>query len=75
MMIENRDEISEASRKADSQPEIATENAPESGEIGTGKKVGLYGCAFLILAVIIITAIVILTGVYVPFQGTEGVGP
>ncbi len=74
-MIENRDEISEASRQADSQPDIVTENEPESGDTGTGKKLGLYGCAFLILAVIIITAIIILTGVYVPFRGTEGVGP
>lgn len=73
-MIENRDEISEASRQADLQPDIVTENEPESGDIGTGKKVGLYGCASLILAVII-TAIVILTGVYVPFKRTEGVGP
>lgn len=43
--------------------------------IGTGKKVGLYGCGFLILAVIIIAAILIFTGMYVPFEGTEGVGP
>lgn len=46
----------------------------ESG-IGTGKKVGLYGCAFLVLAVVIIFIVLILTGIYSPFQGTEGVGP
>ena len=43
--------------------------------IGTGKKVGLYGCGFLILATIVITIILILTGMYNPFVGTEGVGP
>jgi hypothetical protein len=43
--------------------------------IGTGKKTGLYGCGFLILAVIIIFIVLVLTGIYNPFQGTEGVGP
>ena len=47
----------------------------DASGIGTGKKVGLYGCGFLILAVIIIAAILIFTGMYVPFEGTEGVGP
>ncbi len=43
--------------------------------IGTAKKTGLYGCGFLILAVIIIFIVLVLTGIYNPFQGTEGVGP
>ena len=60
-MIENRDEAAADKR--------------EPNGIGTGKKVGLYGCAFLILAVIVVAVILILTGYYAPFQGTEGVGP
>ena len=44
-------------------------------DIGAGRKTGLYGCAFLLLAVIIIFIVLILTGIYNPFQGTEGVGP
>lgn len=46
-----------------------------AGDIGTGKKTGLYGCAFLILAVVIIFIVLVLTGIYNPFQGTEGAGP
>ena len=44
-------------------------------DIGAGKKIGLYGCAFLILAVIVVFIVLVLTGIYVPFEGTEGVGP
>jgi hypothetical protein len=43
--------------------------------IGTGKKVGLYGCGLLVLGLVIVAVIIFLTGVYVPFEGTEGVGP
>lgn len=43
--------------------------------IGTGKKTGLYGCGFLMLAVVIIFIVLALTGFYNPFRGTEGVGP
>jgi hypothetical protein len=43
--------------------------------IGTGKKVGLYGCGLLLLGLVIVAVILFLTGVYVPFEGTEGVGP
>ena len=45
------------------------------GNIGAGKKTGLYGCAFMILAVVIVFIVLVLTGIYNPFQGTEGVGP
>ncbi len=50
---------------------------PESRDsgIGAGKKTGLYGCAFLVLAVVIVFIVLVLTGIYNPFQGTEGVGP
>ncbi len=51
---------------------VGNENARS---IGFSKKLGLYGCGFLILATIIILVILILTGMYVPFVGTEGVGP
>jgi hypothetical protein len=43
--------------------------------IGAGKKVGLYGCGLLILGIVIIIIVLVLTGIYNPFQGTEGVGP
>lgn len=43
--------------------------------IGTGRKTALYGCGFVILAVMIIFIILVLTGAYNPFLGTEGVGP
>ncbi|MCY7376751.1 MAG: hypothetical protein LH472_12395 [Pyrinomonadaceae bacterium] len=44
-------------------------------DIGAGKKTGLYGCAFMILAIVIVFIVLVLTGIYNPFQGTEGVGP
>ncbi len=44
-------------------------------DIGTGKKIGLYGCAFLILAIIVFFIVLALTGIFVPLEGTEGVGP
>ena len=44
-------------------------------EIGTGKKIGIYGCAFLVLAVVIVSIVLALTGMYNPFEGTEGIGP
>ena len=40
-----------------------------------GKKTGLYGCAFLVLAVVIVFIVLALTGIYNPFEGMEGVGP
>ena len=43
--------------------------------IGAGKKTGLYGCGLLILAIVIVFIVLVLTGIYNPFQGTEGVGP
>jgi hypothetical protein len=64
----------EENRQTASREDNASGGERESG-IGTGKKTGLYGCAFLILAVVIIFIVLILTGIYTPFQGTEGVGP
>ena len=49
--------------------------ADASSDIGTGKKTGLYGCALMILAIVIVFIVLVLTGIYNPFQGTEGVGP
>ncbi len=67
-MEEKRNEITEENRQAENR-EIS------AGDIGAGKKTGLYGCGFLILAVVIIFIILVLTGIYNPFEGTEGVGP
>jgi len=68
--MENRaDKINEENRQT------AGLETDVSGDIGTGKKTGLYGCAFMILAVVIVFIILVLTGIYNPFQGTEGVGP
>jgi hypothetical protein len=44
-------------------------------DVGKGKKLGLYGCAFIILAIVIFFIVLIYTGFYAPFQGSEGVGP
>ncbi|CAN5381536.1 hypothetical protein BH20ACI2_BH20ACI2_09400 [soil metagenome] len=49
--------------------------ADASGDIGAGKKTGIYGCGFLILGVVIVFIVLVLTGIYNPFQFTEGVGP
>ena len=43
--------------------------------VGFGKRVGLYGCGFVLLGLLIAAVVLFLTGVYVPFEGTEGVGP
>ena len=68
--MENRaDKINEENRQT------AGLEADTGGDIGAGKKTGLYGCAFLILAIVIVFIVLVLTGIYNPFQGTEGVGP
>jgi hypothetical protein len=69
--MENRaDKINEENRQT------AGLKADASGsDIGAGKKTGLYGCAFLILAIVIVFIVLVLTGIYNPFQGMEGVGP
>lgn len=68
-MENGADKINEENRQT------AGLEADAGGDIGAGKKTGLYGCAFMILAVIIIFIVLILTGIYNPFLGTEGVGP
>lgn len=45
------------------------------GDIGKGKKVGLYGAGFLLLGVLIVVVVMYLVGFYAPLEGTEGVGP
>jgi len=68
--MENRaDKINEEN------PQTAGLEADTGGDIGAGKKTGLYGCAFMILAIVIVFIVLVLTGIYNPFQGTEGVGP
>jgi hypothetical protein len=43
--------------------------------IGTGKTVGIYGCGLLLLGLLIVLIALVLTGIFNPFEGTEGVGP
>ena len=73
-MEENRNTTAEADRQTETQTAVGTNNGGESG-IGAGKKTGLYGCAFMILAIVIVFIVLVLTGIYNPFQGTEDVGP
>lgn len=67
------DETVQAQTPADN--DAAARGANDADGIGAGKKTGVYGCAFLILAVVIVFIVLVLTGIYNPFQGTEGVGP
>lgn len=46
-----------------------------ASDIGTGKKVGLYGGGFLLAAFVIIIIVLIITGMFEPFSSSEGVGP
>ena len=62
-------------KSQDSAAEQKRESESGATGIGTGKKAGIYGCGFLVLAIMIIFIILVLTGYYAPFQGTEGVGP
>ena len=73
-MEEKRNTVSEEKRQAEARDDDIAHGGRDSG-IGTGKKVGLYGCGFLVLGVIIVLIVLIVTGTYVPFEGTEGVGP
>jgi len=69
--MENRaDKINEENRQT-----AGLEADTDGGDIGAGKKTGLFGCAFLILGIVVIFIVLVLTGIYAPFQGTEGVGP
>ena len=69
--MENRaDKINEKNRQT-----AGLEADTGGSDIGAGKKTGLYGCAFMILAIVIVFIVLALTGFYNPFQGTEGVGP
>ena len=71
MMDEKQNSATEENRQSDSR----TDNAGRESGIGTGKKVGLYGCVFLMLAFIIMLIVLIITGMYQLFPGSEGVGP
>lgn len=46
-----------------------------NANIGTGKAVGIYGCGLLLLGLLIVLIALVLTGIFNPFEGTEGVGP
>jgi len=69
-MENETDKINEETRQT-----AGLEVDASGGDIGAGKKTGLYGCAFMILAIVIVFIVLVLTGIYNPFQGTEGVGP
>ena len=71
MMDERQNSATEDNR----QPDSRTDNAVRESGIGTGKKVGLYGCAFLVAAFVIMLIVLIITGMFNPFPGNEGVGP
>ncbi|MDQ3751183.1 MAG: hypothetical protein M3367_19525 [Acidobacteriota bacterium] len=73
-MNEKQDVIAKENEQADAPRDNDLRERNESS-IGAGKKTGLYGCGFLILAVVIVFIVLVLTGIYNPFQGTEGVGP
>jgi len=74
-MNEQRDSIRDETRQTQTLKADSTRGVSDAAGIGAGKKTGLYGCGFLILAVVIIFIVLVLTGFYNPFQGTEGVGP
>lgn len=74
-MNEQRDSLRDEIRQAQTHEDESTRGTSVTTGIGTGKKLGLYGCGFLILAVLIIFIFLFLTGIYNPFQGMEGVGP
>jgi 4-hydroxybenzoate polyprenyltransferase len=74
-MNEQRDSFSDETRQAQTLEDDSTRGVNDTDGIGAGKKTGLYGCGFLILAVVIIFIVLVLTGIYNPFEGTEGVGP
>lgn len=73
-MNASQNTVSEENRRTEASNDNEMRDGSESG-IGMGKKVGLYGCGFLVLAVILVFVVLALTGFNVPFQGTEGVGP
>lgn len=73
-MEENRNTTAEADRQIETPRDVGKDNGGESG-IGAGKKTGLYGCAFLILGIVIVSIVMFFTGIFNPFVGTEGVGP
>lgn len=55
--------------------EDKTTSEVNKSNVGSGKKVAIYGCGFLILAAVFVLVIIIMAGNFVPFQGPEGVGP
>ncbi|HXG84739.1 MAG TPA: hypothetical protein VNI84_12005 [Pyrinomonadaceae bacterium] len=66
-MNEQRDSIRDETRQAQTPEADLTRGTNDAAGIGMGKKTGLYGCGFLILAVVIIFIVLVLTGFYNPF--------
>ncbi|MDQ3323449.1 MAG: hypothetical protein M3525_13615 [Acidobacteriota bacterium] len=69
------DEKQDAATEENRQSEPRRDTAVRESGIGTGRKVGLYGCAFLVAAFVIMIIVLIITGMYAPFPSNEGVGP
>ncbi len=69
------DKKQDADTEENRQAESRTDNGGRESGIGAGKKVGLYGCAFLVAAFVIMLIVLIITGMFNPFPGSEGVGP
>ena len=74
-MNEKQDLLNTETGRRDMPDVDSTRYESNDADIGKGKKTAVYGCGFMILAVIIIFIVLALTGFYNPFQGTEGVGP
>ncbi len=73
-MDEKRDANTEENQRTEPGADDASRGERESG-IGARRKAGLYGCGFLLLALVIMLIVLIITGIYVPFPSNEGVGP
>ena len=71
-MNEKQDSRGGKNRRAET---LEADSTRGDTSIGMGIKLGLYGCGFILLAILIVFVVLFLTGIYNPFQGTEGVGP
>ena len=66
--MENKtDKINEENRR--------TGETGAKSDIGAGRKIGIYGCALIILAVLLVLVYLFLTGIYNPLPFREGAGP
>ena len=73
-MNEKQNSLGDETRRAE-MLEVDSTRGGDTTDIGAGKKTVLYGFGLITLAVVIVFIVLVLTGIYNPFQGTEGVGP